>query len=181
MEKTRKIVVLGARAVGKSAVTIQYCEQHFVDMYNPTIENTFHRTIKYKGEEYQLQVVDTAGQDEYSIFHNTYSVGVHGYVLVYSVTARNSFEMIKILNDKLLNVAGTDNVPRVIVGNKTDMYNQRHITTQQGQELAQQWGCAFVECSAKHNENIAQAFNLLMQEMEKTQGPEPQDSKCTIL
>lgn len=44
---------------GKSAVTIQFAENHFAEAYNPTIENTFHKTIKHKGTEYELEIIDT--------------------------------------------------------------------------------------------------------------------------
>ncbi|EIE75453.1 hypothetical protein RO3G_00157 [Rhizopus delemar RA 99-880] len=60
--KTRRIAVLGARAVGKSSLVIQFCENHFVDSYYPTIENTFTKTIKYRGSEYSVEIMDTAGQ-----------------------------------------------------------------------------------------------------------------------
>lgn len=94
-------------------------------MYNPTIENTFNTIIKCGGDEYATEIIDTAGQDEFSSFQRTYATGVHGYVLVYSVTSKNSFEMVKIINDKILNYLGTEKVPRVLVGNKKDLHYER--------------------------------------------------------
>uniref|UniRef100_A0A670KBA4 Ras homolog, mTORC1 binding n=1 Tax=Podarcis muralis TaxID=64176 RepID=A0A670KBA4_PODMU len=85
--KSRKIAILGYRSVGKSSLTIQFVEGQFVDSYDPTIENTFTKLITVNGQEYHLQVVDTAGQDEYSIFPQTYSIDINGYILVYSVTS----------------------------------------------------------------------------------------------
>jgi GTPase SAR1 family protein len=64
-------------------------------------------------------------QDEYSLFQKHYAIGIHGYILVYSVTSKKSFEMVKIINDKLLNSLGTEKVPRVLVGNKTDLRHER--------------------------------------------------------
>lgn len=60
--KSRKIAILGYRSVGKSSLTIQYVEGQFVDSYDPTIENTFTKLITVNGQEYHLQLVDTAGQ-----------------------------------------------------------------------------------------------------------------------
>lgn len=77
--KSRKIAVLGSRSVGmaaphldslfdwtdvsgKSSLTVQFVENHFVESYYPTIENTFSKTIKYKGQEYATEIIDTAGQ-----------------------------------------------------------------------------------------------------------------------
>ncbi|XP_047205607.1 GTP-binding protein Rheb isoform X2 [Girardinichthys multiradiatus] len=87
LPKSRKIAVLGYRSVGKSSLTIQFVEGQFVDSYDPTIENTFTKTMTVNGQEYNLQLVDTAGQDEYSIFPESYTIDVNGYVLIYSVTS----------------------------------------------------------------------------------------------
>ncbi len=62
--KQRRIAVLGFRSVGKSSLTIQFVEGQFVDSYEPTIENTFNKILKVRGQDYQLTLVDTAGQDE---------------------------------------------------------------------------------------------------------------------
>jgi len=59
---------MGSRSVGKSSLVIQFVQGQFVDSYDPTIENTFNKTMKVHGQEYEVLVVDTAGQDEYSIF-----------------------------------------------------------------------------------------------------------------
>ena len=48
--------------IGKSSLTVQFVENHFVESYYPTIENTFSKTIKYKGQEYATEIIDTAGQ-----------------------------------------------------------------------------------------------------------------------
>ncbi|KAM6134515.1 GTP-binding protein Rheb isoform 4-T4 [Pterocles gutturalis] len=126
--KSRKIAILGYRSVvgdlhsfavninfdpemkeansGKSSLTIQFVEGQFVDSYDPTIENTFTKLITVNGQEYHLQLVDTAGQDEYSIFPQTYSIDINGYILVYSVTSIKSFEVIKVIHGKLLDMVG---------------------------------------------------------------------------
>jgi len=181
-QKQRKIAVMGSRAVGKSTVTIRFVEDHFVETYNPTIENTFHKVIKFKGEDFLTEIVDTAGQDEYSIFQRQYSVGIHGYVLVYSVTSKSSFEMVKLINDKILNALGTDSVPRVLVGNKKDLLYDRQVTPDEGQALAKAWNCSFYETSAKHNENISNIFSSVLGEIQKDSMPEkPAESDSCIL
>jgi len=181
----RKICVMGFRAVGKSTITVQFVENHFVDSYNPTIENTFQKTIKYKNIEYTCDIIDTAGQDEFSIFQKHYSVGIHGYILVYSVTSRKSLEILKVINEKLLNALGTENPPRVIVGNKTDLHMERKVTKEEVQQIANQWGCGFVECSGKHNENIDTIFHTIIAEIEKDQAsgmaPATADKGCILI
>ena len=125
--KKRKIAVLGSRSVGKSSLVVRFVEDAFVDSYYPTIENVFEKTIKYKGQEYYCDIVDTAGQDEYSILNSKHAIGIHGYVLVYSIASRASFEMVQTVHDKILNYTGTATIPCVIVGQKSDLHVQRYV------------------------------------------------------
>ncbi|CAO3615674.1 ferrous iron transporter B [Cunninghamella echinulata] len=179
--KARRIAVLGATAVGKSSLVIQFCENHFVDSYYPTIENTFTKTIKYRGHEYTVEIMDTAGQDEYSILSSHHASSVHGYVLVYSIASRSSFDMLKIIRDKILDFTGLESVPCVIVGNKSDLNIQRQISQEEGQALAQQWNCPMVETSAKHNENVAKIFDVLIATIEKAHNPPPEEKNACII
>eukprot|EP01087_Luapelamoeba_hula_P023436 TRINITY_DN860_c0_g1_i1.p1 TRINITY_DN860_c0_g1~~TRINITY_DN860_c0_g1_i1.p1 ORF type:complete len:185 (+),score=33.39 TRINITY_DN860_c0_g1_i1:203-757(+) len=179
-KKQRKMAVMGFRAVGKSAITIQYTENHFVDSYNPTIENTFHKTLKYRGVDYDCEIVDTAGQDEHSIFPFRTMTGIHGYVLVYSVASRASLDVVVALNDKIIDACGTTQVPRILVGNKSDLHIDRVISTEEGKALADKFRCVFMECSAKHNENITDAFMMLLGEIEKQTAPEEPKQSCIL-
>eukprot|EP01137_Pigoraptor_chileana_P022162 Opistho-2@86793 len=181
--KSRKFAVMGFRAVGKSSLTIQFVEGQFVDSYHPTIENTFQKLIRYKGQDYTADIVDTAGEDEFSILPSRYSVGIHGYVLVYSVTSRTSFEMVKIIREKLLNMTGTNSVPIVLVGNKTDLHLERVVSVEDGKNLATEWGCQFVESSAKHNQSVREIFEAIIFAIEKNAEPptKKEDGGCAIL
>lgn len=62
--------------------------------------------MRINSQDYEVRLVDTAGQDEYSIFPVQYGIDVHGYVLVYSITSLKSFEVIKIIYEKLLDITG---------------------------------------------------------------------------
>ncbi|UZJ56412.1 hypothetical protein CBS101457_005732 [Exobasidium rhododendri] len=180
----RKIAVLGSRSVGKSTLIVRYMENVFVDSYYPTIEATFTKTIKHKGKEYNCDIIDTAGQDEYSILNSKHAIGIHGYVLVYSIASRTSFEMIQTVYDKILNYMGTESVPCVIVGQKNDLHVQRQVSEEEGKELASQLKCAWVETSARHDVNIDKVFDLILGETERDTvegGPEPPASKCTVM
>ena len=92
--------------------------------------------------------------------------------------------MVKILNEKILNALGTEKVPRVLVGNKTDLILERKVSKEEGQSVANEWGCGFAECSGKHNDNIDTIFQLLMQEIEKSEQSTPgqsQQPNCILL
>ncbi|XP_063952673.1 GTP-binding protein Rheb-like [Lytechinus pictus] len=177
--KARQIAVMGFRSVGKSSLTIQFVEKQFVDFYDPTIENTFDKTFKINGQQYQLKIIDTAGQDEYSIFPQSLSVNIHGYVLVYAVTSAKSFEVIQTIYDKLLDMTGKVNIPLVLVGNKKDLHLERIISTQQGKQLADSWGATFIESSAKQNESVEDIFKTVLQLIDGN--PQMKDEKCVII
>eukprot|EP00123_Amoebidium_parasiticum_P000254 comp10619_c0_seq1/m.5307 comp10619_c0_seq1/g.5307 ORF comp10619_c0_seq1/g.5307 comp10619_c0_seq1/m.5307 type:complete len:187 (-) comp10619_c0_seq1:615-1175(-) len=181
--KQRKFAVLGFRGVGKSTITIQFVEGQFVETYNPTIENTFQKVITYKGHEYQCQIVDTAGQDETSIFPTNCSVGIDGYVLIYSITSKASLETVKVIHDKILDRLGTNTVPTVLVGNKTDLFNERRVSTEDGKAVAAEWQCPFIEVSAKSTTKAVEIFHLLIAETDKPLAGEapPQQKDCIIL
>ncbi|KAI0729318.1 small GTPase superfamily [Fomitopsis betulina] len=182
--KKRKIAVLGSRSVGKSSLVIQFIENHFIESYYPTIENTFAKSIKYKGVEYDCEILDTAGQDEHTILNSKHAIGIHGFVLVYSVTSRKSFDMVRIIYDKITEFSGQNTIPCIMVGAKMDL-EQRQVTPQEGEELAQSHHAAWIETSAKTNKNVAEVFQLVLAEIEKStpnnKTAEPQASRCCIM
>ncbi|KAF1953178.1 seryl-tRNA synthetase [Byssothecium circinans] len=182
--KQRKIAIVGSRAVGKSSLTVQFVDGHFVESYYPTIENTFSKVIRYKNQDFATEIIDTAGQDEYSILNSKHFIGIHGYLIVYSVASKQSFEMARVIRDKILNHLATDFVPLVIVGNKSDLRpEQRQVTPEEGQRLAEEFKCAWTEASARYDENVQKAFELMIGEVEKSQNPsEPAGgNKCIVI
>jgi len=182
--KKRKIAVLGSRSVGKSSLVKAFIENHFVDAYYPTIESTFAKSVTYKGVEYDCHIIDTAGQDEYSPLNTQYAIGIHGYVLVYTITSRNSFNMIQIVYDKIIDFCGLQEVPCVIVGQKCDLVQDRQVEAIEGQRLAEANKAAFLESSAKDNHNVGKVFETVLAEIEKrtsTQSAEPQTSRCVVM
>ncbi|ROV91409.1 hypothetical protein VSDG_07202 [Cytospora chrysosperma] len=182
--KSRKVAIVGSRSVGKSSLAVQYVEDHFVESYYPTIENTFSKIIKYKGQDFSTEIIDTAGQDEYSIMNSKHFIGIHGYMLVYSVASLQSFEMVQVIREKLLNHLGVEWVPVVIVGNKSDLRpEQRQVSTDDGKKLCEKYNCAWTEASARYNENVSKGFELLIGQIEKAQNPNepPAGGKCSMM
>jgi len=167
----RKVAVLGFRAVGKSSLTYAFVSGTFSDNYDPTIENTHHKTIRFRKVHFETDIVDTAGMDEYSRLSRNASVGVNGYMLVYSITSRQSFEGLTHINESLLNTLGdATDVPRVIVGSMRDLAEQRQVSYQEGQTLADSWGVPYLECSSKTGLNVNEVFHTLLKEVEKEEG-----------
>ncbi|XP_021959670.1 GTP-binding protein Rheb-like [Folsomia candida] len=165
--KQRRIAVLGFRSVGKSSISSQFVNGEFFEAYLPTIQNTFNKNLNLRGQEYLVTLVDTAGQDEFSIFPTQYSMDIHGYVLVYSVTDPRSLQVVQIIHDKLLDMTGSVNVPIVLVGNKKDLQDEREITPEQGRKLANSWKAQFLEASSQNQESVTDIFNTILAHIEQ--------------
>lgn len=124
-------------------------------------------------------------QDEFSRLSRNASLGVHGYVLVFSITSRQSFDMINQVNDALLNTLGdAPDVPRVLVGSMKDLSGeQRQVLHADAQALADSWNVPYMECSSKTGDNVAEVFHTLLKEIEKDDGllAESGDGGCILL
>ncbi|KPM02453.1 GTP-binding protein Rheb-like protein, partial [Sarcoptes scabiei] len=147
----------------------------------------FYKNINVKGQEYCLKLVDTAGQDEYSIFPHTYAMDIHGYCLVYSINNLKSFEVAKIIYDKLLDMTGKIQVPIILVGNKNDLHLERCVSYQDGKDLADFMKANFVEVSAKEHSAVTNLFQTLILSIEKhglsennETSNQERHNKCTI-
>ncbi|KAI1093037.1 ras-domain-containing protein [Rostrohypoxylon terebratum] len=163
-----KLVVVGGGGVGKSCLTIQLIQSHFVDEYDPTIEDSYRKQCVIDDEVALLDVLDTAGQEEYSAMREQYMRTGEGFLLVYSITSDQSFEEIRTFQQQILRVKDkdpTDYFPMVVVGNKCDLESEREVPRQDGEALAKQFGCPFVETSAKTRTNVDKAFFDLVREI----------------
>ena len=126
-----------------------------------------------------LEVLDTAGQEEYTALRDQWIRDGEGFVLVYSITSRSSFSRIEKFYHQIQRVkesvaasAGSPTYPGapqspgvsygpapvMLVGNKSDRVTEREVSTQEGQHLARSLGCDFVEASAKNCVNVEKAF-----------------------
>ncbi|PVU99682.1 hypothetical protein BB559_000496 [Furculomyces boomerangus] len=158
-DKTRKFVVLGYRGVGKTSLILRYTENTFIENYYPTIEDAHWKTVKFNGITYRFNIIDTAGQDEFSILNSQYAIGIDMYVIVFSVASRLSFDMVHAIYNKILDQSGVDQIRMVLVGSKSDLVNQRQVTQEMALETAKELNCKYIECSAKAEVNIVTKTN----------------------
>ncbi|KAG5270026.1 hypothetical protein AALO_G00187800 [Alosa alosa] len=155
-----KLVVVGAGGVGKSALTIQLIQNHFVDEYDPTIEDSYRKQVVIDGETCLLDILDTAGQEEYSAMRDQYMRTGEGFLCVFAINNTKSFEDIHQYRDDV----PMDDVPMVLVGNKCDL-PARTVDTRQAQELARSYGIPYIETSAKTRQGVEDAFYTLVREI----------------
>ncbi|KAJ2451786.1 GTP-binding protein [Coemansia sp. RSA 2336] len=154
----RNVVVLGGIGVGKSTAIQRFLGNEFNEKYQPTIKNTHSKKITISQVEYNLSIIDTAGQDETSLLDASYVGAADVYVIAFSVTFYKSFEIAKVIRDKILDMSGTETVAMVLVGNKSDLKDERQVNKSDAEEAARQFGCPYIETSAKENLNIDQVF-----------------------
>jgi len=182
-----KIVVLGSGGVGKSALTVQFVQGIFVEKYDPTIEDSYRKQVEVDGQQCMLEILDTAGTEQFTAMRDLYMKNGQGFVLVYSIIAQSTFNDLPDLREQILRVKDCEDVPMVLVGNKCDLAEQRVISTDQGEELARKFGgCAFLEASAKNKINVEQIFyDLIRQINRKNPGPANKKEKkgggCLLL
>jgi small GTP-binding protein len=162
-----KIVVLGLGGVGKSALTVQFVQGIFLVKYDPTIEDSYRKLIEVDGEQCMLEILDTAGTEQFTAMRDLYMKNGQGFVLVYSIIAQSTFNELQDLRDQILRVKDAPKVPMCLVGNKCDLADQRVVTTEQGQELAKKWDCTFLETSAKTKHNVDAIFYDLVRQINK--------------
>jgi len=162
-----KLVIVGGGGVGKSALTIQLIQNHFIDEYDPTIEDSYRKQVTIDEETCLLDILDTAGQEEYSAMRDQYMRTGQGFILVYAITSRSSFDEIASFRDQILRVKDKDRVPMVLVGNKCDLEAERQVTTGEGTDLARSFNAPFFESSAKTRVNVEESFYELVREIRK--------------
>lgn len=159
--QTYKIVVVGDGGVGKSALTIQFFQKMFVEDYDPTIEDSYIQHTEIDGGQWCiLDVLDTAGQEEFSAMREQYMRKGDAFLLVYSVTDKASFTNIRNFHTLILRVKDKDAYPMILVANKVDLVHLRQVSQEQGHDLANILKIPYIETSAKNPPlNVDKAFH----------------------
>ena len=157
-------MVVGPPVVGYSALTIRLTESEFATEYDPTIEDSYRHYCEVNGIQTSLDILDTAGQEEYSSMRDLYMKTGEGFLLVFSLVDRHSFEEISTFYNQIMRVKGeqVSFVPLMLVGNKNDLEEERQISKEEGVSLAKKFNAAYIETSAKTGENVTEAFHGLV-------------------
>lgn len=171
VEEMYTVVSVGECCVGKSAVAMQFLKGFFLDDYEPTVDERYHKLINVDSSPVGLEIVDTAGQEAYSAIRDKYIREGDGFIVMYSVADRASYEKIPELVKHIQKVRDSDNIPCVLVGNKSDLDPDDRITEEEGQDLAAKFRIPFFETSAKGSQNIQECYMGLVRLIRKN-GPQ---------
>ena len=120
-----------------------------------------------------LEIIDTTGTGQFTAMRDCYIENGEEFMLVYSITNAQTFIDLQPLRDEIFRVKSGASSPIMLVGKKCDMEEERSVTTQDGEKLAEEWGCQFHETSAKTRYNVEEVFkglaqDLVMKPVEKT-------------
>ncbi|KAK3594023.1 hypothetical protein CHS0354_040776 [Potamilus streckersoni] len=161
-----KIVVLGNAGVGKSALVVRFLTRRFIWEYDPTLECTYKHHTTVDDEAVTMEILDTAGP-QYTIHREGHVRWGDGFVLVYGINDRHSFEEIQNIKQYLDDIKKT-NLMCVLIGNKSDLCHERKVSYVEGQNLATDMACAFYEISASDGgEEISELFHELHREIKR--------------
>ncbi|OQR87613.1 Rab8 family GTPase [Achlya hypogyna] len=163
-----KLLLIGDSGVGKSCLLMRYSDDSFTSSFITTIGIDFKvKTIDVDGKRVKLQIWDTAGQERFRTITTAYYRGAMGILLVYDVTDDHSFQNVRNWMRQIQQHA-SPNVNKILIGNKCDVDpSERVVTTQQGEELAAEYGVQFFETSAKSNLNVEEAFRSIAVDVQK--------------
>lgn len=162
-----KVVVVGDSGVGKTCLLIRYIRNLFDEETQPTLGVEFMtKIVSTERHKIQLQLWDTAGQELFRSVTRGYYRGSAGALLVFDITKRDSFENIGRWLQDIKDVARSD-VVTLLIGNKSDMGEERQVPTEEAQEFAKKNGMQYFETSAKTGSNIVESIDACVAIIEK--------------
>lgn len=158
-----KVIMVGSGGVGKSALTLQFMYDEFVSDYEPTKADSYRKKVVLDGGEVQIDILDTAGQEDYAAIRDNYFRSGEGFLCVFSITEQESFQATADFREQILRVKDDENIPFLLVGNKCDLEGNRKVSQEEANAKAAEWNVPYVETSAKTNVNVDKAFYDLLQ------------------
>ncbi|XP_065108049.1 ras-related protein Ral-B [Paramisgurnus dabryanus] len=170
-----KVIMVGSGGVGKSALTLQFMYDEFVEDYEPTKADSYRKKVVLDGEEVQIDILDTAGQEDYAAIRDNYFRSGEGFLLVFSITEHESFTATAEFRDQIVRVKEEDKIPLLVVGNKSDLEDRRQVSVDEARGKAEEWGVQYVETSAKTRANVDKVFFDLMREVRAKKMSENKD------
>jgi len=172
-----KLVLIGDSGVGKSCLLLRFADDTYTESHISTIGVDFKiRTIQLDGKTIKLQIWDTAGQERFRTITSSYYRGAHGIIVVYDTTDSETFEHVKTWLHEIDRYA-SENVNKLLVGNKSDLTSKRQVETETAKEFADSVNIPFLETSAKNATNVEDAFLTMAGEIKKRMASAPSMSE----
>ena len=155
-----KILILGDSSVGKTSLLLQYADGYFPTIYVATIGIEYKvKKININGADINLQIWDPAGEERFRSITQNYMKGADGILYVYDITQKSSFDNLKTWIRQSEEI--TEGFKKIIVGNKSDLENERRIQKETVQKFCDERNIKGIEVSAKAGTKVSEAFETL--------------------
>lgn len=151
--------------------------------YEPTKADSYRKKVVLQGTECQIDILDTAGQEDYAVIRDNYFRSGEGFLCVFSLIERETFAATNEFREQILRVKVDEQTPLILVGNKLDLCDdRREVDQEEAEGLAQSWGVPYVETSAKTKVNVDKVYYDLMGKIQQRKaahgsGPGPDKGK----
>ena len=160
-----KIILIGDSSVVKTNIMNKYLKNQFKEDSRATVGVEFgSKQFVIDNRKIKAQIWDTAGQERYRAVTNAYYKGAKGAFIVYDITRKDSFDSVDRWVSDIIS-ACDKNLTIILIGNKSDLEEQRQVSKEQGAEKAKSFQLAFLETSALSGENLEKGFNMLINEI----------------
>ena len=158
-ENTIKIIILGSSSVGKTCILQRGFENEFNQNALSTIGIDFKtKFFKFDDTKVKVNYIDTAGQEKFRAISVNYLKGTDGAVLVFDITKKETYELIGTWLDDIRE-NNKMSIGKMLIGNKADLEDEREVSKEEGEQLAQMLECKYYETSAKTGQNVNEALD----------------------
>ena len=155
-----KLIIVGDQAVGKTCMLLKYVDNNFPETHLATIGVEYkNKTIETNKYKVNLQIWDTAGQERFKAITKSFFQNTNGIIFVYDITKRETFQGVK---DWIKDSEIYGKYSRVLVGNKTDLNEQRKVKFDELKEFGLKKKIEVIETSAKNGTNINEVFQKVV-------------------
>jgi len=165
-EETYKLYVMGSGGVGKSALTVRLVQNRFSAAYDPTIEDSYVKLLTVDGKQVKLDILDTAGQDDFEAIRETYMRQGNGFIIVFALNDVASYDAIDRFQKDIRLTSGKEDIPIVACGNKCDLPD-RTVDQAEAQQYFQTVKIPYYETSAFKDINVEESFLAVTRLMRK--------------
>jgi len=162
-----KIIIIGAAGVGKTNLLGRWIDNKFAPTSATLNVELATKSFKIDGLTVKVQLWDTAGQEQYKAITRSYYRKSHGAIIVYDVTRKDSFAKLDEWIQAVREETGNENTQLLLVGNKTDLEEDREVSTEDGIKFARDHTLNFLETSAYSGSNVHRAFQVVLQDIHK--------------
>jgi len=164
-----KIIFLGESGVGKTTIINRYVQKNKFDPENTIAAISFNKKIRIDQLEFELQIWDTAGQEQYRSITTLFYKEASVCILVYDITIKSSFTQIKDYWYNSVKEKGAKDVILAIIGNKCDLFEKEEVSQDEVKDYCESINAIFKVVSAKEGIGIDKLFEEIIEKFKESQ------------